>query len=586
MRLILCIVYSSCNSVFTYKSILTIMILKFNIECLALSPIKHFMFILSIPLQHNLPRPAMRGCSSRHLRRFKKATSATKLTMSKSKMVPQSPTQRQVNHALQSIADIKHNLSMVSPHLESILVRREPAHSPPPPLPQLTPRPPASGRNLRVEELPPVNIIPTAAPTRETSQYLPQSPPRPVPKPRSFGRNLSEQLQSADIMPSAASTEETRPVPKPRSFGRDLSMTKPTPKLRSSCRLSIEQLPSVDIMPSAAPVNEFPSDEEINKPVDSCPSELSEGVVSPPDAPMVTAVEKSNPSMAITSSELVCHTIKPRPSTTDAGSQTELESPKTKDATSQANIRPSTTDAGSQSEPEPAVTQDNASQTEVAEPLFKDASSQTDFESSEPKKSTSSQTGFEMPATADADCQTTDPALITPVQSHSSLLPEESLHRVYSRPSSIECMSSDDLRIDEGRPPRCADKAEESKYDSMSTLGILSTNWTALQEALADYSETRPGADSTKIPTPPSSPKPDGYSQTTQRYRLTRAEIEAEHERVRVRSLKDLVPPMRTLEEYYAAEAEGNPMPAPTPKRMLSPTVSSTQLQQNQTNVS
>ena len=56
----------------------------------------------------------------------------------------------------------------------------------------------------------------------------------------------------------------------------------------------------------------------------------------------------------------------------------------------------------------------------------------------------------------------------------------------------------------------------------------------------------------------------------------SRDELIKQEEQIR-KSMKELIPPKRTLSEFYAAEAEGNPMPAPTLE--VTPVVSETCLQ-------
>lgn len=60
-----------------------------------------------------------------------------------------------------------------------------------------------------------------------------------------------------------------------------------------------------------------------------------------------------------------------------------------------------------------------------------------------------------------------------------------------------------------------------------------------------------------------------------ERPRQSRDELTKQEERIRG-GMEELVPPRRTLGEFYAAEAEGNPMPAPTPP--VSPEASQTEL--------
>ncbi len=219
--------------------------------------------------------------------------------------------------------------------------------------------------------------------------------------------------------------------------------------------------------------------------------------------------------------------------------------------------------------------------------------------------------------------------------------------------------------------------AQASKYDSASTLGILSTIWSTIQKAKGPSSDkggtSEPGYASTKsneetndaftsnsisekmsslnsgeeeftqtsiprIPTPPAYSRPAGYtvrgviscqsslrqikensasdfnnefvsplavhsqgvfpyhSQRThlgiknnmeitpadrkqfyeERLIRSRDELIKQDERIR-NSMEELVPPKRTLLEFYTAEAEGNPMPAPTPE--VTPMVSETCMQ-------
>ena len=56
----------------------------------------------------------------------------------------------------------------------------------------------------------------------------------------------------------------------------------------------------------------------------------------------------------------------------------------------------------------------------------------------------------------------------------------------------------------------------------------------------------------------------------------SRDELIKQDERIR-NSMEELVPPKRTLLEFYTAEGEGNPMPAPTPE--VTPMVSETCMQ-------
>ncbi len=218
----------------------------------------------------------------------------------------------------------------------------------------------------------------------------------------------------------------------------------------------------------------------------------------------------------------------------------------------------------------------------------------------------------------------------------------------------------------------CSCTADASKYDSASTLGILSTMWSTLQETESsdDGKTSEPENTSTtsneentdafitncisenlpslnfgeeeftltsipRVPTPPVYPRPAGYalrgviscqsslrqikensasdftnefvsplavhsqavvpyhSQRTQlgitdhmemerkqfyeeRLIRSRDELIKQEEQIR-KSMKELIPPKRTLSEFYAAEAEGNPMPAPTLE--VTPVVSETCLQ-------
>ena len=548
---------------------------------------------------------------------------------------PMNPTKRDVNHALGVLEQIKHEMSHLFPEVERLLKEKAPSYSS---------MQRVSSRKSQVEKLPsvpltnPVNLV--AAPVASAEEVKPTRSLSQRPSRISQSTLAAISQMWANAMEEAANETATMEESQPEQF-------------------------TIEIASQAIEESHLPQSTKDSVSQTMEDSQLKQSMMNPASQ---TTMKVQHP-------------------TVDAASQTTMKEP-TMDVASQTTVEESqnvvyqTMDEGQlQLSTLEATLQANMDAASSQSSIWCEAPSIDDFtvsfedrldkvRSSGPtpvSQAESCSTICRRPSSL--ECQSSDGLRIDEGRAPNEMPQEESYHSI-CRPPSIECMSSEALRIDEGRITKQQSPLQEEKlsctlnegahqYDSASTLGMLSTRWSTLQEVDNDCSQitesttdlndpdpckecqeddTSPEQSFYRAPTPPAYPKPLGshvrgviscqsslrqikedcpsdfsteftsplavhtavvpyHSQRTrlglkknidltsneqkqyyeERLKDSRADLAGKEEEIR-KSLLDLVPPKRTVEEFYTAEAEGNPVPAPTP--VVSTNVSETQMKE------
>ena len=385
---------------------------------------------------------------------------------SPSAFTPMNPTKQDVTHALGVLEQIKHDMSHLFPEVERLLKERAPSYS-------SVRR--VSSRKSQVEKLPsipltnPVNLV--AAPVASEKEEV-----EPM---RSISQRLSRISQSTLAAISqmwANAVEETATMEsQAKAYEQSPQFTVEEPQLQQS---------TVDTA----------SQTSMEEP------QLQRSTV---DTASQTNMEE--PQLQRSTMDTASQTNMEEPqlqqSTVDTASQTNMEEPQ---------LQRSTMDTASQTMDKPQLqrsTMDTASQTNMEEPQLQNnveepikqvcGSELNEFSPSSSTCVSSSESHSSLcRRPSSIECQSSEDLRIDEGRVPNEMVQEESYQSI-CRPPSIECMSSEALRVDEGKitKPAFEEKPQQSslevknvsneaahQYDSASTLGVLSTRWSTLQQ--------------------------------------------------------------------------------------------------------
>ena len=457
---------------------------------------------------------------------------------SPSAFAPMNPTKQDVTHALGVLEQIKHDMSHLFPEVERLLKERAPSYS-------SVRR--VSSRKSQVEKLPsipltnPVNLV--AAPVASEKEEV-----EPM---RSISQRLSKISQSTLAAISqmwANAVEETATMEsQAKAYEQSPQFTVEEPQLQQSTvdtasQTSMEepQLQRSTVDTASQTSMEEPqlqrstvdtaSQTNMEEPqlqqstVDTASqTNMEEPQLQRSTMDTASQTNMEEPQLQQSTVDTASQTNMEEPqlqqSTVDTASQTNMEEPQlqqsTVDTASQTNmeepqLQRSTMDTASQTMDKPQLqrsTMDTASQTNMEEPQLQNnveepikqvcGSELNEFSPSSSTCVSSSESHSSLcRRPSSIDCQSSEDLRIDEGRVPDEMLQEESYQSI-CRPPSIECMSSEALRVDEGKitKPAFEDKPQQSslkvknvsnevahQYDSASTLGVLSTRWSTLQQ--------------------------------------------------------------------------------------------------------
>ena len=547
---------------------------------------------------------------------------------SPSAFTPMNPTKQDVTHALGVLEQIKHDMSHLFPEVQRLLKERAPSY---------TSMRRVSSRKSQVEKLPsvpltnPVNLV--AAPVASAEEVKPTRSLSQRPSRISQSTLAAISQMWANAVEEAANETATMEESQPEQIAIEIAMKASRQSTTDTVSQTLEDSQLMESMMDSKTTME----------------------VQHPTVDQASQTTMEEPTMDASSQTTVEESLDVADQTMDEGQL--LQS--TMEATLQANMDATSSQSGIWYEA-PSIDDFTMS--------FEDRLDEPRSSSSTPVSQTESCSSL-CRRPSSLECQSSYGLRIDEGRVPSEMLQEDSFHSI-CRPPSIECLSSEALRIDEGRITKQQSSLQEKEfshalnaaahqYDSASTLGMLSTRWSTLQQVDSECPQTTEGTsdlneldpsnecqqDDTspeqsfyRVPTPPAYPKPLGthvrgviscqsslrqikedcpsdfsaeftsplavhtavvpyHSQRTrlglkknvdltsneqkqyyeERLKDSRADLAGKEEEIR-KSLLDLLPPKRTVDEFYTSEAESNPVPAPTP--VISTTVSETQIKE------